>query len=158
MNSKSLKDLLVNTRTMSIATCGEAGPWSAPVYFLFTRGCFHFFSSATSRHIEDALSAGHCAVSLFCEEGDWESIRGLQMSGRIESAPVAPAMANILVRYVGKFPTVKHLFPTSLEDLKNFTDKSGTRLYAFTAEEVLLVDNSRGFGSRESISLPDVQD
>ncbi|MCB1707127.1 MAG: pyridoxamine 5'-phosphate oxidase family protein [Halioglobus sp.] len=151
VNTELFTDLLLATRTMTIATTGASGAWSAPVYFLFHQDCFYFFSSAASRHIEEALSNGACAVSLFSEDGDWRHIRGLQMCGSIAAAPYTAPTSAVLARYTEKFPTVASLFPDSLRDLETFSEKSHTRLYRFQPSQVLLVDNAAGFGSRREI-------
>lgn len=142
---------------MTIATGGgDEGAWSAPVYFLFHQPGFYFFSSGRSRHIECASALGGCAVSLFSEDGDWRRIRGLQMSGGICAAPYDAGTAAVLELYIAKFPTVRSLFPDSLEDLEQFSVASGNRLYRFQPTRVLLSDNTAGFGSRTEIEPGDL--
>lgn len=154
MASDLFHDLLHATRTLTIATGGEAGAWCAPVYFLFYRQGFYFFSSATSRHIECASTG--CAVSVFCEDGDWRHIRGLQMSGSICAAPHDAGTAVVLEHYLDKFPTVRSLFPDSLGGLEQFSRTSGNRLYCFRPARILLTDNAAGFGSRREIDPGDL--
>lgn len=146
-------DLIRSTRAMVLATANP-DPWSAPVYFLYTHGAFHFFSSPSSRHIEDALSTSRVAVAIFKDSDDWRDIEGLQMEGALEEIPPSERADAIVAAYVERFPTVATLLNSSDVDLALITTRLKARLYAFVPSRVFYLNNRAGLGSRREITLP----
>ncbi len=76
-------NLVDSVRTMTLATAGETGPWSAPVYYLYRDKQFYFFSSPSSRHIQEGEGRA-CAASIFRVHDRVDRLEGLQMSGSIQ--------------------------------------------------------------------------
>jgi uncharacterized protein len=146
--------LLRDERTLVLAAA-DPGPWSAPVYFLYIRGRFFFFSSPQSRHVRGAIATGRCAGSIHRSSDDWREIVGLQMDGRLEEVPAGPEAEDAFAAYVRKFPTVKDIVPGKVLDLALLTARLRARMYAFVPERVFLVDNRAGISSRRAIRLPE---
>jgi uncharacterized protein YhbP (UPF0306 family) len=148
------RGLIKNRSTMTLATSKGDEPWAAPIYFVFRAGGFYFFSDPASRHIAEALANGQAAAAIHAEAASWKEIRGLQMSGVIES--VAPGLdaARAIRDYVRKFPFVGELFkPGDVVDLAGFSDRFRVRLYRFRPTLVYYLDNRIKFGFRERVSL-----
>ena len=145
-------DLIRRASTLTLATADPAGPWSAPVYYVFLESCFYFFSSAESRHIRQALDAGRAAASLYHQAEGWESIRGVQMTGAVSRVRSAKLSLKAIGLYLKRFPFVREFFPdTPAPDLAAFFSRFNARLYVFVPEEVFYTDNRFGFGTRRRI-------
>jgi uncharacterized protein YhbP (UPF0306 family) len=145
-------DLIQSASTLTLSTADPAGPWSAPVYFVFLKGCFYFFSSAQSRHIRQALNTGRAAASLYYRDEGWESIRGVQMTGVVDRVQSARVSVKAIGRYLKRFPFVGQFFPGNpAPDMAAFFSRFDARLYAFVPEEVFYTDNRFGFGARRRI-------
>lgn len=140
-------------RTLVFATADPA-PWSAPVYYLYFCGKFYFFSSAESRHVRSAISAGHCAASIYRDSDNWQDIEGLQMDGTICHVEADKEALAVLVAYVAKFPTVNDLFREPQIDLglTGFRKLFRAELYAFNPTRVFYLNNRNGFASRRDIT------
>lgn len=151
LNRRAL-DLIKEQTTLTLATARGDVPWSAPVYYVFSKGSFYFFSSANSRHIKEALSSGSAAASIFAPADSWQAIRGIQMSGRIHTQKKGPSSLSIVAGYLKKYPFTSDFFPTgSRVSLDLFKNVFNADLYRFAPSEIHYLDNELGFGSRKKI-------
>ncbi|BBO67491.1 hypothetical protein DSCA_14210 [Desulfosarcina alkanivorans] len=141
--------LIQSESTLTLATAGQSGPWSAPVYFVCLDGRFFFFSSPESRHIRQATTAGEASASLFHQADTWQDLRGIQMAGTIERIRSVSLSMKVLATYLKRFPFTRSFFPENTPpDLDTFFSTFKARLYAFTPADMYYVDNRFGFGSR----------
>jgi uncharacterized protein YhbP (UPF0306 family) len=134
--------------TMTLATFGENGPWSAPVYYLYRDRRFYFFSSPSSRHIQDGLGRPG-AASIFRVHERVEHLEGLQMHGTIQTQGAGIRTAAAAAAYARRF----NITVSDPDFLAFFQSVFHARLYAFVPEQVYHMDNSKGFGSREMVVL-----
>ena len=146
--------LACEQNTMTLATAHDNSAWAAPVYYVFDKTAFFFFSDPDSRHIREALAGGQAAAAICPLADTWRGIRGLQMSGRI--SPVSPGLSGMqaLGAYIVKFPFTKDFFePGQALDLANFTERFRVRLYRFDPRLVFYLDNQIRFGFRTETRL-----
>ena len=85
-----LHEFLGAESVLTIASSDACGPWSAPVLYVADTGAepfvLYFLSSANSRHIKSLPVDGAAAVSIYSDyDGNWQSIRGAQIDGAIDS-------------------------------------------------------------------------
>jgi uncharacterized protein YhbP (UPF0306 family) len=153
LDTTLLIELLQTRRTMVLATA-DPEPWSAPVYFVYTKRRFYFFSSPHSRHINAAQESRRCAASIFRDSDSWREIEGLQMDGRIERIQLGAEALAAFGTYVKKFPTVKDFFVGADFDFGQFIGRFRTQLYAFLPEHAFYLNNKAGLGKRQEIELP----
>jgi len=141
-------ELIEDVWTMTLATFGEHGPWSAPVYYLFRDQRFYFFSSPSSRHIQDGLDRPG-AASVFRVHERADRLEGLQMNGTIQRQTPGIRSATAAAAYARRFGIT-----VSGPDCLNFFQTAfHARMYAFLPGQVYHMDNRRGFGSRERVVL-----
>ena len=146
--------LIQGESTLTLATAGESGPWSAPVYFVCVNGSFYFFSSPQSRHILQAVDSGKAAASLFHPADSWQAIRGIQMAGTVERVDSMALSIKVIAMYLKRFSFAREFFPDDpTPDLAAFFSRFKARLYAFTPTAVYYIDNRFGFGTRQQIDL-----
>ncbi|MDA8403174.1 MAG: pyridoxamine 5'-phosphate oxidase family protein [Desulfobacteraceae bacterium] len=145
-------DLISSCHTMTLATAGDNMPWAAPVYYANVSHFFYFFSSPGSRHIQNALAAGHAACAIHAEERSWQNLRGLQMSGKIIAISNAGQSSKAIIAYVKKFPLVKTVF-SSVKNLalNSFMSRFHASLYCFQPDYIVFMDNTVDFGFRREI-------
>ncbi len=145
--------LIHGETTLTLATTGDAGPWSAPVYYIFSDGGFYFFSSPQSRHIQQAIASGQAAASLFYQADSWQTIRGIQMTGTVERIQSAAMSLKVIAIYLQRFPFTREFFADDASpDQEAFFSRFKARLYAFTPTEVFYSDNRFGFATRQRIN------
>jgi uncharacterized protein YhbP (UPF0306 family) len=152
---KKLAVALVHQQsTMTLATAGDNAAWAAPVYYVFYKGSFFFFSDPESRHIREALANDQAASVIYPVADTWQGIRGIQMSGRIRAVGASFTGIQAVRAYIEKFPFTKDFFePGQALDLANFGKRFRVKLYRFDPHLVFYLDNQIRFGFREEIRL-----
>ncbi len=145
--------LIQKQRTMVLATA-DPDPWSAPVYFVYSKKRFYFFSSPKSRHVVAAVEPRRCAAAIFRDGDNWRDIEGLQMEGQVERVQLGVESLRVFSKYVKKFPTVKDFFTDSTCEFGQFIDRFRTQLYAFVPEHAFYLNNAAGLNKRQEIELP----
>jgi uncharacterized protein YhbP (UPF0306 family) len=146
-------ELIQRQKTLVLATA-DPEPWCAPVYYVYRKQRFYFFSSAKSRHVTAGLASKHCAGSIFRDSDDWREIEGLQMDGSLQDIHMGAEAMSAFSAYLKKYPTVKGFFADAAFDLNQFRERFRTQLYAFTPERVFYLNNQAGLGKRQEIQLP----
>lgn len=147
-------DLIEGQSTMTLATAKGDVAWSAPVYYVFFKSFFYFFSDPSSRHIQESLASGQASSSIYVNASTWQEIRGIQMSGQMET--VGPGLGTIQVihAYLKKFPFTKDFFKPGQDlNLEAFVKRFKVKLYRFKPTLVYYMDNSIRFGFREEVNL-----
>lgn len=140
--------------TMTLACCAEGKPWGAAVYYARMGLDLVFFSSPSSRHSAtfDANSAAAATIQGCYEK--WQDIKGLQIEGNVSAIAGARAKARALTVYLHRFPFAAELLGAPESISLDFVRKmSKVRLYLFTTDSVLYLDNSIGFGTRWRLTV-----
>ncbi len=146
-----LADLLALS-TLTVATTSADGqPHAAPVYFAAvidsdagSRLRLYFFSEPDSQHGRDAATNPRAAAALYPLCYDWQDIRGLQMRGSVQAVEPGEEWEQAWEQYQSKFP-----FVSSLKEIV-----ARNTLYVFVPNWVRLVDNRRGFGTKQEWEFP----
>ncbi|WP_319408636.1 pyridoxamine 5'-phosphate oxidase family protein [uncultured Desulfosarcina sp.] len=149
---QAARSLIQSESTLTLATAGESGPWSVPVYYVYLDNRFYFFSSPQSRHILQTMASGEAAASLFHQADSWQSIRGIQMKGTVDRIHSMGLSIKTIALYLKRFPFTREFFADDPNpDLDAFFSRFKARLYAFDPAEVYYIDNRFGFGTRQRI-------
>ena len=155
---KQLKALAIGLideqSTVTLATCREDVAWAAPVYYVFHKSAFYFFSDPASRHVVEALESGQASGAIHGFASGWQEIRGIQMTGCIETLSMGLESAEVIRVYLKKFQFTKELFTSGAAlNLDAFTSRFRVKLYKFKSALVYYLDNSIRFGFRERVML-----
>ncbi len=148
------KELIDAQSTVTLATCGNNVAWAAPVYYVFYKSAFYFFSDPASRHIVEALERGQASGAVHAPATGWQEIRGIQMTGTVEALSVGLEAAQVIGVYLKKFQFTKEFFSSGAAmDLDAFTSRFKVKLYRFTPTLMYYLDNRFRFGFRERVKL-----
>ena len=152
---KALATGLINEQsTMTLATCKENVAWAAPVYYVFFKSAFYFFSDPASRHILEALESGQASGAIHGFASGWQEIRGIQMTGCIKTLSMGFESAEAIKIYLKKFQFTKELFSSGAAvNLDAFTLRFRVKLYKLEPTLIYYLDNSFRFGFRERVML-----
>ncbi|MBT8341930.1 MAG: hypothetical protein HKP58_13880 [Desulfatitalea sp.] len=139
---------------MVLATNAPNGCWTAPVYYVFARAGFYFFSSPEARHIQHNAADDRAAASIYYDNGHWEDIQGLQMSGHIHPVRQKTEKLDAMARFLLRFPFAAPFLEagkskgTSLPKLGNRVG-----LYCFVPLTAFYTNNRLGFGKRIAVRV-----
>ena len=151
---KLAEGLIDEQSTMTLATCGKDGAWAAPVYYVFFKSAFYFFSDPASRHIVESLERGQASGAIHGFATGWQEIRGIQMTGSIDTLSMGLESAQVIAAYLKKFRFTKEFFSSGVAlDLDAFTSRFRVKLYRFTPTFLYYLDNRIRFGFREPVTL-----
>lgn len=131
---------------MTLATSGPQGPWAAAVFYAHDGLRLYFLSAPGSRHAQNFIAEPRVAATIQRDYDDWPAIRGLQLAGTVR--PVARAdEAHVRALYHRRYPTLggSGVPRRLLEALARI------RWYEFVPQEIVLIDNTHGFGHRERL-------
>jgi len=149
--SERARRLAEGQRTMVLATA-DGPAWAAPVYYVYCRAKFYFFSNAESRHIRATKANPKCAAAIYRDSDQWREIEGLQMEGSVAPVEAGPQAYQAFSTYELKFPTVKERLAEPGFDLAGFLQTFRAEMYVFVADRVFYVNNKEGFASRRDIT------
>lgn len=157
-DDKELKDralaLISGQNTMTLATARGDAPWAAPVYYASLQFIFYFFSDPKSRHISEAVDSRQASAAVFEPASTWKEIRGVQMTGRIQSLSPGLEALRALRAYLKKFPFTKDFFEAGQPlNLGAFSKTFRVKFYRYTPSLLYYLDNSIKFGFRAEIPL-----
>lgn len=145
--------LATEQRTMVLATTSaDAIPWAAPVYFVFYRKDFFFFSNPNARHTLHCLTRPVASAAIFQDGDSFKNICGLQMQGRIQKIEYSPVALGVFLAYLEKFKFINFFSDSGRPiDLHTFFERFNASMYRFSPEEIYCQDNSISFGYRQRI-------
>ena len=146
--------LIDQVSTMALATAKDDRAWAAPVYYVYLEGAFYFFSDPEARHSRETRDCNQASATIYPNADTWRGIRGIQMSGCIQSVGTGLKAIRALKAYLARFPFTREFFEPGQEpSLENFSKRFRVRLYRFDPDLVYYLDNQIKFGYREEISL-----
>ena len=146
---------LINSQsTMSLATAREKRAWAAPVYYVFHKSAFYFFSSPDSLHIKEATDCEEVSAAIYPDVTSWQDIKGIEMSGNIKKAGLGLTAMGALRAYNSKYAFTKEFFEGQQDlDVDAFVKRFKVRFYRFRPAQMYYLDNSIRFSFREALSL-----
>jgi len=150
---RRIEEFLDAHHVMSLATAGAAGAAGEPVVHAASvmyarRGLVLYWTSdPRTRHSRQAARDGRVSVTIAPDYSDFRAIRGLQLAGeaaRLEGPEALEARALLVRRYA---------FLAELDagppELRAALEKAS--FYRLRPACITLIDNSLGFGHRETL-------
>ncbi len=156
--------------TMTIATASDSAPWAAAVFYASDDFSLYYLSDPASRHSQDIAANPQVAITVNEDYHDWRQIKGLQMAGTAGLVATEDEMSRAVATYVKKYPfTAAYLklmsspFPKIVGQLDRLLAKLPftpglpatftVRFYRVTLSHIRFIDNEKGFGHHEELSL-----
>ena len=136
---------------LSLATAGPEGPHAASLFYLRDGLSLVWVSDPASRHSRDLAAEPRVAATVAPDYDDYAAIKGLQMAGTAAVVTELAARARLQAQFATRYSFLTR--PSAmLETLKAVF--AGATLYRLTPVRIVLIDNSRGFGHKETLTLP----
>lgn len=135
---------------VSLATTGPNGPHAANVFYARDDLALVWVSDPKSRHSMELGTDGRVAATVAPDYVDFDDIRGVQISGyaHVISSAADGAKARALLE--ARYPFLKRLsiIPAALRKAY-----ARVEFYRLEPKRMVLIDNSRGFGHKETLEL-----
>ena len=134
---------------MTLATVGDAGAHAASLMYARAGFTLQWTSDPQSRHSQHLERDARVTATVAPDYADFRVIRGLQIAGRarrLDGSAAEEARAALVARYAflaeiaSGPPKLRAAFETAA-------------FYAVVPERITLIDNARGFGHKETLTL-----
>ena len=136
--------------TMTVATIGPDGPWSATVFYVNDGFDFWWLSKPSTRHSVNLSSDPRAAVTIQEDYHRPGMVQGIQMEGVVAGPTVPAAETRVMRLYLDKFPPGGDDSLPLLSAVKAF---ASSRLYRFVPARAYFIDSSLGLGHRDELPL-----
>lgn len=145
-----IEEFLDAHHVMTLATGTDGSPHAASLMYAREGFTLYWTSDPATRHSRDLESDGRVAATIAPDYTDFRLIRGLQIAGRAErltgASDVARARALMEKRYVFLAGLAQGPEPLRAAYAK-------ASFYALRPTRITLIDNTRGFGNKETLAL-----
>lgn len=135
---------------MALATVGDAGAHAASLMYAREGFTLYWTSDLQSRHSVHLERDARATATIAPDYTDFRVIRGLQIAGRarrLADTETEAARAALVARY--SFLAELASGPPKLREAFE-----RAAFYALVPERITLIDNARGFGHKETLTLP----
>jgi uncharacterized protein YhbP (UPF0306 family) len=143
--------------TMTLATIGPAGePRAAAVFYAVDDNLdLYFLSDPDTRHGRNLDREPRVAATIQADGQHWQEITGLQIEGTAAVVEGAEEIARVARLFAERFDFLRSL--TDEGDGSGPLDLQGplasSRFYLLRPAWFRLIDNTRGFGQQEELTL-----
>lgn len=143
---------LCDHNVVTLATCGQDGPWASAVFYVSDGLSLYFLSTPKTRHCRNLEADPRAAATVQEDYSKWTEIKGIQMAGevsRLDSLESARAASL----YARKFAFADPLRASGVIAAAI----AKTAWYRLVPDTLYFIDNSLGLGQRrrlEDLSLP----
>ncbi len=137
--------------TLTLATVGPQGPWAAGLFYVNDGFDLYWLSDPATRHCQDIAADPRVAVAVQEDYRDWQRIQGVQMEGTAERLGRIDDAEDVMALYAAKFPFLANWRhpPDALAP-----SMAAARVYRFSPQRVLFIDNTQAFGYRGEVEPP----
>jgi uncharacterized protein YhbP (UPF0306 family) len=135
---------------MSLATCGAQGPHAANVLYVRDGFALLWVSDPASRHSLHIQAEPRIAATIAPDCSEVDEICGVQISGRAQAITGEHERADAQALLERRYPSVRRLSG----DQERARDLFATmQFYRLDPARMVLIDNSRGFGHKETLEV-----
>ena len=151
MTSPGIAAFLDSHHVMSLATHGPDGPHAANLFYVRDGLALVWLSEADTRHSRDIAAARRVAATVAPDYSDFTEIRGVQVFGAARQIADDEERRRHLALLEARYPFLQRLKngPAKLQE-------GYARAFPYRLEplRLVLIDNSKGFGHKETLAVP----
>lgn len=139
---------------LTLATCGPAGLWAAPIMYVNEGTTLYFTSVAATRHGQNMESARTVVGVITDECREFQQMKGAQIEGTVERLTDPAERRRVVRAYLKKFPFAFGLWPDQHDPDVIALDPGIHNFYRITPTKLLFTDNEHSPGQREELAAP----
>ena len=149
---RDIEQFLAAHHVMTLATTGEGGvAHAASLMFAAEHLSLYWMSDSAARHSRHVAANPRVAATVAPDYADFHAIRGLQITGTVRRLrdPAELEHAQQLMRSRYAFLDQLARGPAALSEAARHAGH-----YRLTPERITQIDNSKGFGHKDSLLVP----
>ena len=133
---------------MSLATCGPHGPHAANVFYARDGLSLLWVSDRQSTHSTNIGINPQVSATVAPDYRDFDEICGVQIFGNAHPFSEAAACCSARTLLARRYPILQHPPDPMIEQAY-----SSAVPYQLVPNSIVLIDNRRGFGHKETLDL-----
>jgi len=133
---------------MSLATCGPHGPRAANVFYARDGLSLLWVSDRQSTHSMNIEINPQVSATIAPDYRDFAEICGVQIFGHAYRVGDVAACCSGRTLLARRYPILQHPSDPQIEQAYSFAD-----LYQLLLHRIVMIDNRRGFGHKETLDL-----
>jgi uncharacterized protein YhbP (UPF0306 family) len=147
---RQIGSFLAAHHVMSLATFGAGGPHATSLFYACDGLALVWVSELGTRHSREIEADPRVAATVAPDVSDFASIRGLQIEGAACRVEAADERRRHLAQLEARYPILKQLAagPPQLREAY-----ARTTVYRLQPARIVLIDNSKGFGHKETLEI-----
>ncbi len=135
---------------MSLATLGPDGPHAANLFYALDGLALVWVSDPVTRHSLHVEADPRVAATIAPDYTDFAAIRGVQIAGTAQRIAADAVRARYLALMEARYPFLRQVAagPPKLREAY-----ARTGVYRLQPRRMTLIDNSKGFGHKETLEV-----
>ena len=135
---------------MSLATFGSRGPHATSLFYACDGLALVWVSEPDTQHSREIEADPRVAATVAPDYSDFAAIRGVQVAGTARRVVAADERTRHLAQLEARYPFLGQLAagPSKLRQAY-----ARTVVYRLQPARIVLIDNSKGFGHKETLDL-----
>jgi nitroimidazol reductase NimA-like FMN-containing flavoprotein (pyridoxamine 5'-phosphate oxidase superfamily) len=142
--SSDARTIITKNTFLTLATVSEEGnPWITPLYFVFERESFYWYSRKDAEHSLNIVHNPTVSAVIYNTQATSESVGAVYASGgayELSGADLKEAISTYFMKASRDDTTLTQDIFSRVED---FAGDSPVRMYRFTPEKVWLLGESK---------------
>jgi len=137
---------------MSLATCGPRGPHAANLFYARDGLSLLWVSNRQSIHSTNIGINPHVSVTIAPDYNDFDEICGVQVFGNAHQFTDAAERYSARALLATRYPILQQLSDKPILERAYLSAEP----YQLAPDRIVLIDNRRGFGHRDTLDLQPV--
>jgi uncharacterized protein YhbP (UPF0306 family) len=135
---------------MSLATFGSGGPHATSLFYACDGLAPVWVSEPDTQHSRDIEADPRVAATVAPDYSDFSAIQGVQISGAARRIEAADERIRHMAQLEARYPFLGQLAAGPLKLRQAY---ARTAVYRLQPARIVLIDNSKGFGHKETLEL-----
>jgi uncharacterized protein YhbP (UPF0306 family) len=147
---RQISIFLTAHHVMSLATVGSSGPHATSLFYACDGLALIWVSEIDTQHSREIEADPRVAATVAPDYSDFATIRGVQIIGAARRILAADERIRHLAELEARYPFLEQLAAGPLKLRQAYAK---TAVYRLRPARVVLIDNTKGFGHKETLEL-----
>jgi len=135
---------------VSLATLGSSGPHATSLFYACDGLALVWVSEPDTQHSREIEADPRVAATVAPDYSDFTEVRGVQIAGAARRIVAADERMRHLAKLETRYPFLRQIAagPPKLREVY-----ARTAVYRLQPARIVLIDNTKGFGHKETLEI-----
>ncbi len=150
---QEIRSFLAEHHVMSLATFGATGAHAANLFYACDGLALVWVSEPDTQHSREIEADSRVAATVAPDYSDFAAIRGVQIAGVARRVMAADERLRHIALLEARYAFLRQLAAGPLKLREAF---ARTAVYRLQPARIVLIDNTKGFGHKETLEVTEV--